>query len=426
LLEAGVFDYSAFTSLPCCGALIEGFHDLDILTDSLERFSPLTNFWRRYRAQLAKSESVIAIKRATCLRLSGDQVVTGLECASAGNARFEVRTRYIVLAVGGLEVVRILGHSGYGNHSGMLGRTYMCHVEAALGKLRLSPAHRGVQFGFDRTTDGIYCRRRFTLLAEKQERLGILNGAIRLHHANIVDPSHRHPVLSGMFLAKKLFIPECVRNFTVVERKAMHSFNNNMGLWLWHVHNVLLDIPRFVHFALGWIFRRYLAYPGIPHVALRNETGIYPLDFNGEQAPNLESRVLLARETDRYGVPRLKIDWRTSELDRLTLSGMLRELERAVEGCGCGTIECEEARLNQGAHDIAPLGGHHIGTTRMSENPNAGVVDGDGRVHYMRNLYVAGSATLPTSGQANPMLTIVAMALRLARHLEVKLDGLLI
>jgi len=179
-------------------------------------------------------------------------------------------------------------------------------------------------------------------------------------------------------------------------------------------------------FHFGLVLRRYFAHPRISHVALRNETGVYPLDFNGEQTPNLESRVSLADTADRYGVPRLKIDWRTSELDWLTVSGMLHELKRAVKGCGCGTIEDEEARLIQGDGDIVPLGGHHIGTTRMSENPNAGVVDGDGRVHHVRNLYVAGSVTFPTCGQPNPMLTIVAIALRLAQHLEVKLDGRLI
>jgi GMC oxidoreductase len=423
LLEAGAFDYSALTALPRCGALIEGFHDLDILTESLERFGLLTNFWRRYRAELVASESVIVIKRATCLRLSGDQVVTGIECASAGNARFEVRARYVVLAVGGLEVVRVLAHSGYGNHSGMLGRAYMCHIEAALGKLRLLPAHRGVQFGFDRTNDGIYCRRRFTLRAERQQALKILNAAIRLHHPNIVKPSHRHPVLSAMFIAKKLFIPESARRFTVIERKAMRTEGNHVGIWLEHFCNTILGAPRVARFAVDWVSWRYLTYPHIPSVVLPDQAGVYPLDFNGEQAPNPESRVLLARETDRYGVPKLKIDWRASELDWRTLLSMLRELKRAVEGCGCGTIEYEEELSNHGAHDLVPVGGHHIGTARMSEHPNAGVVDSDGRVHYTRNLYVAGSATFPTSGQANPMLTIVAMALRLAQHLEVKLDG---
>jgi choline dehydrogenase-like flavoprotein len=63
-----------------------------------------------------------------------------------------------------------------------------------------------------------------------------------------------------------------------------------------------------------------------------------------------------------------------------------------------------------------------MGTARMSESTSAGVVDPNGRMHHVDNLYIAGSATFPTCGQANPTLTIVAMALRLAQHLEDRFD----
>jgi choline dehydrogenase-like flavoprotein len=66
--------------------------------------------------------------------------------------------------------------------------------------------------------------------------------------------------------------------------------------------------------------------------------------------------------------------------------------------------------------------GHHIGTARMSESLSAGVVNTDCRVHHVENLYVAGCAIFPASGQANPMLSLVAMALRLVEHLETRLD----
>jgi choline dehydrogenase-like flavoprotein len=61
---------------------------------------------------------------------------------------------------------------------------------------------------------------------------------------------------------------------------------------------------------------------------------------------------------------------------------------------------------------------HHSGTARMSRDPKSGVVDPDCRVHSMENLYVAGSAVFPTMGYANPTLTIVALSLRLADHLQ--------
>ena len=53
----------------------------------------------------------------------------------------------------------------------------------------------------------------------------------------------------------------------------------------------------------------------------------------------------------------------------------------------------------------------------MGASPATGVVDRNGKVFGVNNLSIAGSAVFPTSSQANPTLTIVAMALRLADHL---------
>jgi hypothetical protein len=156
----------------------------------------------------------------------------------------------------------------------MLGWTYMCHIEADLGRLRLSPANRGVQFGFERTNDGIYCRRRFTIRAEKQDQLEILNAAIRLNHANVVDPVHRNPVLSAVYLTK-IMIPEYARKFTVLEHKAMRSSRNDIELWLGHVRNVLLGAPRLASFALHRVLRHSLAYRRLLYVALPSAKGIH-------------------------------------------------------------------------------------------------------------------------------------------------------
>jgi choline dehydrogenase-like flavoprotein len=56
----------------------------------------------------------------------------------------------------------------------------------------------------------------------------------------------------------------------------------------------------------------------------------------------------------------------------------------------------------------------------MSDDPKQGVVDRDGRVHGYGNLYIAGSSIFPTSGYANPTLTIVALAIRLSDHLKAR------
>ena len=52
---------------------------------------------------------------------------------------------------------------------------------------------------------------------------------------------------------------------------------------------------------------------------------------------------------------------------------------------------------------------HHLGTTRMSDDPHQGVVDRECRVHGVENLYVAGSSVFPTGGWAFPTFTIIAL-----------------
>jgi choline dehydrogenase-like flavoprotein len=54
----------------------------------------------------------------------------------------------------------------------------------------------------------------------------------------------------------------------------------------------------------------------------------------------------------------------------------------------------------------------------MAEDERQGVVDSTCKVHNVDNLYVAGSSVFPTSGNINPTLTLVALALRLADHLK--------
>jgi choline dehydrogenase-like flavoprotein len=62
---------------------------------------------------------------------------------------------------------------------------------------------------------------------------------------------------------------------------------------------------------------------------------------------------------------------------------------------------------------------HHMGTTRMADDPARGVVDRDLKVHGLGNLHVGGSSVWVTGcGATNPTLTIVALALRLADRLR--------
>ncbi len=145
-----------------------------------------------------------------------------------------------------------------------------------------------------------------------------------------------------------------------------------------------------------------------------------------EQAPNPDSRVSLDDEKDALGLPLAKMDWRLTELDHRTFEVGRRLLARTIGAHGRGRI-FSPVRPFDRPFDQFPIpvhgGLHHMGTTRMSAAPSEGVVDADSKVWGLHNLYVAGSSVFPCSGYANPTLTAVALALRLAARLEATLGA---
>jgi choline dehydrogenase-like flavoprotein len=84
---------------------------------------------------------------------------------------------------------------------------------------------------------------------------------------------------------------------------------------------------------------------------------------------------------------------------------------KALSRAGVGRVEARARPVDPNAH-------HHAGTTRMHDDPRHGVVDAQCRVHGLENVFVAGASVFPTAGFANPVLTILALSLRLGDHLR--------
>jgi choline dehydrogenase-like flavoprotein len=133
-----------------------------------------------------------------------------------------------------------------------------------------------------------------------------------------------------------------------------------------------------------------------------------------EQSPNRESRISLSRERNALGARRSAIHHALREEDWRSLRESARHFGVAVARAGHGRVRLDEIDPTRWIHGG---GGHHSGTTRMSDDPKRGVTDRNARVHETANLYVAGSSLFPTAGYAHPTFTIVALALRLADHL---------
>jgi choline dehydrogenase-like flavoprotein len=139
-----------------------------------------------------------------------------------------------------------------------------------------------------------------------------------------------------------------------------------------------------------------------------------------DPAPNPDSRVTLGTDRDELGMPRARLDWRLTNLDRMSVRRTLEILGAEVGRAGLGRLRVTLDATGPWPEDLAG-GWHHMGTTRMSDDPKRGVVVRNGRVHGMGNLFVAGSSVFPTAGSGTPTLTLVALALRLAEHLKGRL-----
>jgi choline dehydrogenase-like flavoprotein len=316
--------------------------------------------------------------------------------------RGTLRARQFVLAAGGLENPRILLSSrtqcaaGIGNTYDLVGRFFMEHPHARAGRLQPQTERWALlrAFGAQRY-EGASCAAMLCASESLQRDQSILN-------SSLVPRLRPHP-RAAQGLGRAMY--EAVRQRMEPKRS---------GRALWHAYKrVRTAMKRVTH-------------PLLPWTRLSLDTqGLY-LSVRAEQAPNPNSRVRLGEARDGLGMPRIVLDWRLSELDRRTLGVMTERLDRALQDSGTGRVQPAEWLARNESHwefdpliSRHPIGGyHHMGTTRMADSPRAGVVDRDCRVHDMENLWVAGSSVFPTSGWANPTLSIIALSLRLADRLE--------
>ncbi|SAI66790.1 capsular polysaccharide biosynthesis oxidoreductase [Bordetella ansorpii] len=422
LCEAGEFSYTAETAFERpIRPMIAGLDSDTFTSNTLERFSCPTDFGQRYRRRL-QDGSVRLLQNANLCGLPSqpDGRIRNAAVRTLSGKAFSIEARAFVLAAGGLENARLLlaspgpSGAGIGNAHDVVGRFYMCHIAGTIGTMDLSGA-ASVWHGYEVSDEGVYCRRRLALSPQAQHRLRAGNFIARLHHPHIPDPGHGIGILSLLYLARPFIPYEYSKRLSDKAGEAPASRTA-------HLANVLRDSPATARFLWHWLTQRTLAARKFPSVIVHPRNRRYSLDFHAEQIPNPDSRVTLGRDADALGMRRLVVDWRYTAQDVATVSAALQALADTISGSGLGRFEYDPAGIEEQITRYGAYGGHHIGTARMGTDPRSSVVDADCRVHEAPNLYVAGSAVFPTSSQANPTLTIVALSLRLADHLKTRLS----
>lgn len=136
-----------------------------------------------------------------------------------------------------------------------------------------------------------------------------------------------------------------------------------------------------------------------------------------EQEPSRSNRVVLTDEVDALGLPKAVVEWSLTDFDQRTIREIAKEMAVQMTDAGLGRVQLPEFIVDESI-DIPFYGhAHHLGTTRMAQTADDGVVDTDCRVFGNQNLYVAGSSIFPRGGAHNPTMPLIQFALRLSDHL---------
>ncbi len=356
-------------------------------------FSRPTRFGDAYRQALDEDPDIAVYLHATVTRLHADG---GRVMRAMGRSRgrpFAVDAREFVLAGGGIEIPRLLLVSGLGGP--LVGRYFMEHPrrlerfaihpgDSPLGRLVGRPARRSPT--------------RLGLSARTQRVDQLLNWHTDLRFGLAGQDSAAWEATRRLFLATRRPWKES-------------PFYQDAGGGRMRLRR------RDLITALRRADRAVIGVTGVltGHPALRRTLESWS---SLEQAPDPDNRVTLTDRLDPVGMPIAAVHWTVGESERRTqrtATGiLLRELDRLEPGIS-------SRRIDTAGWPEGILGTwHHLGTTRMHDDPVRGVVDRDGRVHGLGNLSIASSSVFPVSASAAPTLTIVQLALRLADRLALE------
>lgn len=374
--------------------------DVERLVTKVCQYSPPTRFGTRYRGDLKSAPNVDTYLYANATEISGaTDTFAVVHVACLSGTRFKVRARAVVIATGGIENARLLLASrqdyreGLGNQSDLVGRYFMEHLSLDAGLM--------VPAASDLRSLDLYELPRRRLSAEPRQ--GVNTKGYIMFSAKAMQ---RLGILNVSITFGRLFTPPALDSEAV---QALRGVSSPVDLWR-HLGVI----------ARGWEHVVSSIYWKLFDVG--RPLRAYGIRFQVEQAPNPDSRVQLSEQRDALGNNRAKLDWRLTELEYHTIRMASRQLAVEFGRLGLGRVQPWCANESDAEIDRRVLAGaHHMGTTRMDGSPGHGVVDTNCRVHGSRNVYVAGSSIFPTGGHSAPTVTVVALAVRLARHLRSEL-----
>jgi len=367
------------------------------LVDGLYHLSAPLRFGPVYRQDLAAADDIAVHLNANLVDMETDEGarhVGGLVVACLTGTRYRVRPRIAVLATGGVENARLLLNmdrvqaGGLGNGNDLVGRFFMDHP-LIFETAELIPADPFM---------------RVAIYGDYPDDRGTVRAVTTMAESLIMDEGLPNVVISWSLSRD---FAEGAHSASTIYRSLMAGeLPDDLGT---HLSRVVADIDE----VAATTYRKAMGEP----TTLLKMTA----HCRVEPVPDRDSRVTLQATRDPLGLRRPRLDWRpgTDGMRAMQRIHELLALEAGRTGTGRLRIKIPMADPDWPSR-MAPSN-HHIGTTRMADDPAQGVVDRNSRVHSVDNLYIAGSSVYPAAGPNNPTLTIVALALRLTDHLQTRL-----
>ena len=133
-----------------------------------------------------------------------------------------------------------------------------------------------------------------------------------------------------------------------------------------------------------------------------------------EDHPSIQNEIKLDYQNkDDNNIPRINLNYKVSTISIKSAKFFLEEVANYFRKNNIGRIGLKEELHDE--QKFKQLGTyHHIGGTIMGTDIKNSVVNKNLRVHDIKNLYVVGSSTFPTSGYTNSTFAIIQLSLRLA------------
>lgn len=368
------------------------------VTTSIFQFSPPTRFGRVYRDEITGANNIRLYLFANAVEIETGESgleVKRLHVATLSGNRFTLTARIFLLALGGLETPRLLLASnktrttGVGNQHDLVGRFFMEHPHLESGLLLPSNPDLTVDLYRRHSVRDIEIFGAIGLSEDIRREERLLNFSATL---SFTKGDRHEDALRSEGVNSLRYLYRTIRRGELPD-DLMH-----------HIGKMIRDIDDVAVTISGELFS--------------SDLPIYRLFNRTEQAPNPESRVTLSRERDRLGMHRVRLNWRLSDIDRRSMRRAHEIIGEELGRAGLGRLRVELDRDDPGWPPELMGGCHLMGTTRMHLDPRQGVTDENCRVHGISNLFIAGPSLFPTCGCANPMLTIVALSVRLADHVK--------